>query len=142
MDKTTDAVNQLGDIAKSTNNDAIILAIVIILGLVAVAIPLYILYTKRDKAKLQQYIQREDRILQVVENNAKSNITIAESNTKVAEAIAGLRTAFDGNTRNCDLCKAEQMSVMSTIMNKQDTANLLLTKIETRVMAVKEDGKV
>ena len=135
IQQTEHALDTLGQIAKdNSNNDTIILAIVLIIGLLLVAIPLYVLYSKRDKTKLAQLIQREDRILQVIEGNARSNTSIAESNIKVAEAIANLKTTLDNNDRDCDNCKMEQMNTLGVVMNKQDTTNLILTRLEANIM--------
>lgn len=123
------AVDTLGQIATRSNNDAIVMAAIIAIVVVALLLPLYFLYTKRDKEKLSQYIQREDRILKVIENNGESNIRVAEANTKVAEAITSLKVTMDMTSKHCDTCKGEQMQVLHDISSKQDDSIIMLTKL-------------
>jgi len=127
MNQVGGGIKELGKIASSTNNDAIIMYVAIAISVVViliVCISLYTINSKRSKERLAQYIQREDRILQVIEKNA-------DSSTKVAEAIISLKTTLDANNRHCDVCKSEQMSTLGVIMNKQDHANMVITEVRT-----------
>jgi hypothetical protein len=136
-------IDALKEIAhENSNNDAIVLVIVVILGLFLVAIPFYILYTKREKVRNQQYNDREALLLSVIRDNAQSNIKVAESSSKVAEAIANLKATLDENNRQCDVCKTDQLGLLNSVMHKEDTANLLLTEIKTKLEIGREQNGI
>lgn len=124
-----DAIDTLGRIGLHTGNDAIVVIVVLAIVFLAVFIPWYIAYTKNDKDRRQQYIDREDRILQVIEHSGDANMKIAESNTKVAEAIAGLKITMDMTSKNCDVCKVEQLEMLRDIQYKQDDLVVMMTKM-------------
>ena len=109
----------LQEIAKNTNNDAIILVIVLIIGIAVVAIPLYKVLINAQEKKRQQYMEREQILVDVVKENS--------------EIMAGLKVVLESTYSNCSACKAEQVDLFHQITKKQDRQIELLTEVHTIV---------
>jgi len=92
----------LGQIASQTNNDAILLVIVI--GIfVVIGIPLYL---KLEKSRKDSESKRESILINVVKENST--------------AIVKLTTLLEHSDQNCDKCKADQMDHFRDITYKLD----------------------
>lgn len=122
----TNGIDNLTDIANSTTNDAIVMAIVIAIVVIMVLIPLVLIYNKRDKERLQQYIQREGQILQVIKDNS-------EAYRQTSSVMTKLTTLLENNDKHCDDCRAEQLSRYNDILKRQEKMNIALAEINTKL---------
>ena len=97
-----DVVNQLAQISRQTDNDVVIAMIVIAIVIVSLAVPITILFNKRDKDKLSQYIQRDKMVLDAFGQNARA----VEDMTSV---LAGLKATLEMSSSRCVECRSDQL---------------------------------
>lgn len=107
--------SQLGSIAEKTDNDILLLIIVISLVVLFLAIPLYKAVSKSSKERRQQELAHEKLLLDVIKENTKVN--------------AGLKTLLETSMGDCDNCKREQMTQFARLEVKVDFSNELLKRI-------------
>lgn len=123
---TKAGVEALGEIAKNTTNDAVLLAIVVAIVLVVILVPLYMIYTKRDGERLTQYIQREGQILQVIKDNS-------EAYRQTSGVMTKLATLLENNDKHCDDCRSEQLARYDNILTRQEKMNNILTELNVKI---------
>jgi predicted histidine transporter YuiF (NhaC family) len=111
-------LEELGQIASKTNNDAIIIVIVIFMGVLLIGIPLYERFNKAQERKREQYLEQKEeehkqqrerdemlkslvsQVMKVVEKNT-------ESHSEYKEVIIRQSTLIELRETNCKTCKEE-----------------------------------
>ena len=106
---------QLGDIASKTNNDILLLVIVMSLVALILAVPLFKAVSKSSKERRQLELAHEKLLLDVIKENTKVN--------------AGLKTLLETSVKDCDNCKKEQMACFTKLEFKIDLNNDILKKL-------------
>lgn len=110
-------VDGLTTIAQKTDNDILLLVIVLAIVLLILSIPLYKIMMRANEKKRQQEIDREEHIIQVIKENTQVN--------------AGLKTLLETTNANCDLCRKEQLERLDKVHNRIDSNGNQLTEILT-----------
>ncbi|MCX7924121.1 MAG: hypothetical protein N3B21_19245 [Clostridia bacterium] len=125
----------LNKVAEGTNSE-LIRFFVIVAVILLVLVPTLILYfryklkkdlekfkleNKAESTQFKDWTEREGNLLKVIKENGQSQ-------KEVAEAITKLSVVLEINNKNCDVCKAEQLT-------KWD-------KIETDIHALSNDIRV
>lgn len=105
----------LKQVAQNTDNDILLLVIVMSVVLLIIAVPFYKAISKSAKEKRQQELDRDKLILNVIKDNTKIN--------------AGLKALLENNNANCRACRAEQMRKFDAIGNKIDSNTALVTRV-------------
>jgi uncharacterized protein HemX len=110
---TTDVLNQ---ITQKTNSDLIYFFVILAVIILAIAIPLYTLTIKENKAKRQQLLEqaklqarREEQYIKVIEHNTDVN--------------SQLKTMLEINNTNCIECKYEHQEKLEVLGEKLDNYN-------------------
>lgn len=117
MDKaTTDVLSQ---VTQKTNSDLIYFFVILAVIILAIAIPLYTLTLKENKAKRQQALQesslRAKQALEEAELKAKREdqyIRVIEHNTEVNSQ---LKTMLEISNTNCIECKYEHQEKLEAL---------------------------
>jgi len=86
----------LTTIASRTNNDILLLFIVLAIVLIIIAIPLFRIYSKSMAERRIQDNKREENILKVIKENTTVN--------------SAIKTLLETSVRGCEGCKQEQVS--------------------------------
>jgi maltooligosyltrehalose synthase len=104
-------VEGLTKIAEGTNNDILLLFIVIAIVVILIAVPTFRIYSKNEAERRTQDIKREENILNVIRENTTVNSSI--------------KTLLETSVRGCDSCKQEQLQ---RFMNIELGINTLLER--------------
>jgi flagellar basal body-associated protein FliL len=118
-------VKALADVASNSNNDILILVVVLIIG-----IPLMAIYIKAKSD------EKHARHKELMERDAKSTerekiyMDVISGNTS---ALVKLTTLLETNNQNCTECRAEQTGLYREILGKQELMHLDVIKIKERL---------
>jgi hypothetical protein len=123
-------MNELVEISKGTNNDIILWTIVLLIGMVIVAIPIYKLAIKasndrracelkREKEKVSTEIKREDVLITVIKENTSA----------ITELTGFIRLNSEQQTAQIKLI-SEREEKNSLVLN--EIYNMLLEKEEKK----------
>lgn len=108
------------DIAKHTNNDAIIMVIVVVIGCAVLFGIAYPQITKARKEKRKQYMEQQ----KLNQDMTKQMMGVIEKNT---EAYTKLAVIIENTDSNCRTCKVEQADKMDKVV---DAVNELIRTVE------------
>lgn len=115
-------MNALGGIANKTSNDILLLTIVVAIVAIIVAIPLYKLIIKSTATRRQQEINRECKLLDVIEGNST--------------VMAELKTLLTSTNTNCNSCKTEQLAHFQRLEDTHLNTTLLLNAIDHNIQTI------
>lgn len=109
----------LKQVVEKTDNDILLLVIVISVVSLVIAIPLYKAVSKAAQERRQQEMEREQMILNVIKENTQIN--------------ASLKTLLETSNSTCTNCREEQLHRFDNISSELKQVTILLTKINTVV---------
>lgn len=109
----------LANVATKSDNDIIVLVVVLSIVTVLLAVPFYKLIVKATASKRQQEISRESKLLDVIEGNSR--------------VMAELKTLLSSTNANCQICKDEQIRRLDLVTNLQRNNHDYLIQIATHL---------
>lgn len=116
---TGTGVESLTKIAEKSNNDIIVLVVVLSILAIVLAIPLFKTISSYWLQKGQQDNKNQDRLIDVVERNSK--------------VMSELTTLLKKQNQDCSVCRQEQTQKLSSINELFDNINVSIAKIETKI---------
>lgn len=122
MEPTTQA---LGEIAGKTDNDIILLAIVLIIG-----IPLIVLYIK---AKSDEKHMRHKEVMERDAESREREKTLMNVISGNTAAMVKLTTLLESNNQNCAECRADQAALNRDILEKAEAIHIDVIKVKERL---------
>jgi hypothetical protein len=108
-------MDQAINLAKSS--DSIILILIVILAIILVPVAKALSKINLDRRKYD--IEREGRIIKVVEKNTEVN--------------TALKTLIENEQKYCAECKQEQRGLFKKLFDNQEIANVKLAEISTHL---------
>jgi|GEM_PF-5344056 len=120
-----DETKVLAGIAEKTDNDIIMLLIVILIG-----IPLIVIYIKAKSN--ERHMRHKEQMERDAEHREreKAYIDVISGNTA---ALVKLTTLLETNNQNCSECRVDQTQLYRNIAEKQEQIHLDIIKIKERI---------
>lgn len=111
-----------------SSSDSSIIVLLIITGIVIIMVgfPAYKARIESDESKLKHWIERESKIIQVIQQNS-------DSQKQVAEAISGLKTIFEHQQVQCSRCMSEQVDRFEDLGGMIRNLHLSVEKLAIRL---------
>lgn len=118
-------IDLLKDIVQKAQSDVILFTIVLALIMFFVVKPLYVHLTKYLENKEKGRLDREEKLLNVIQGNST--------------VMAELKTLLTSTNENCHNCKTEQIGYFKRFEEKQDTTALVLNDLEHNIDTIAQN---
>lgn len=119
----------LSQVVKTSNNDAIITIVVLLIGLVAVAIPLYRMRLKYIKSERESNAEERKNIIDVINRNsevmANLNNSINVNNSVMTQTLSKLQKSAEDNSDD-----------LSKLLTNQNVSLALLNEIKDKTVEI------
>ena len=119
----------LSQVVKTSNNDAIITIVVLLIGLIVVAIPLYRMRLKYIKSERESNAEERKNIIDVINRNsevmANLNNSINVNNSVMTQTLSKLHKSAEDNSDD-----------LSKLLTNQNVSLALLNEIKDKTVEI------
>ena len=119
----------LSQVVKTSNNDAIITIVVLLIGLIVIAIPLYRMRLKYIKSERESNAEERKNIIDVINRNsevmANLNNSINVNNSVMTQTLSKLQKSAEDNSDD-----------LSKLLTNQNVSLALLNEIKDKTVEI------